>query len=480
MKKIFFTIVYSFLFATSTLASEFQLFTTVQQQKALSAQDDGIGSYISTSNQLKQIEVGDTIFGIENYKIIVNSRQVHSNGDVTLFGKIDDTNYRAIITRGENGTFARIHTEGGVYNIKMTANGEKLFTPEDNSLFSKIPIDDGGVIPIETIEQAQKKTSLNSIGQTNIRAAQLSTAQLTSSSDTSTTTIDIMVFWDLDFQNYRVNPLTSLNQLISLTNSDFVASNIYIRLNLVYGALKDFSLADYQTNKVMLNALHDNDSSYGFGDVNTLRAQYKADLVGYLRRTNILQGDNCGIAYQLGANGAMPNYYRSSAFFVVSEGDDINNSVSCGDEAFPHEVGHNLGSTHDRANYDNSPTIFPYSFGYGNTETNSDFGTIMSYTQKQTYLFSNPNIDCDLRSGVTNGTPPNIPCGITGYADNAKGFNAVRNDVAGFDTETSTGASSGGGCALASNSTGLDLTFYLLMIAAVLGLLRHRQKAATA
>ena len=44
-------------------------------------------------------------------------------------------------------------------------------------------------------------------------------------------------------------------------------------------------------------------------------------------------------------------------------------------------------------------------------------------------------------------------------------------------TSTSSG---GGGCALASNSTGLDLTFYLLMIAAVLGLLRRRQKTVTA
>ena len=467
MKKIFFTIVYSFLFATSALASEFQLFTTVQQQKALSAQDDGIGAYISTSNQLKQIKVGDTIFGIENYKIIVNSRQVHSNGDVTLFGKIDDTNYRAIITRGENGTFARIHTEGGVYNIEMTANGEKLFTPEDDSRFSKMPIDDGGVIPIETIEEAQKKTSLNSIGQTNTRAAQLSTAQLTSSSDTSTTTIDIMVFWDETFQTSTGgvnNAQTRLNQLISAANSDFSNSGIYIELRLVYSGFINANYIDsYDT---LLDKLS-NDSS-----VAELRKSYNADLVGLLVQQNIYD-TICGVAYKLGSNGQMPNYYRANAFFVVYE---QNNSQTCSNWALSHEIGHNLGSDHDRANSDNSPTIFPYSFGYGLSDTGDALGTIMSYVEnsKQSYRFSNAAISC-----TSDGTNY-IPCGITGYADNAKGFNAVRNDVAGFDTETSTSASSGGGCALASNSTELDLTFYLLMIAAVLGLLRHRQKAVTA
>lgn len=159
--------------------------------------------------------------------------------------------------------------------------------------------------------------------------------------------------------------------------------------------------------------------------------------MGYLRHTNSYVSQRvCGVAYKLGNNGVMPNSARSAAFFVVSQGSDLGTGINCGDATFSHEVGHNLGSDHDRSQ-PVTASIFPYSYGYGAYDTSTEFGTIMSYAPKETYLFSNPNIDCDLRSSATDGTPPNIPCGIIGYANNAKGFNAVRNEVAGFDTETS-------------------------------------------
>lgn len=440
MKKLF--LIYGFLFISNTYAVDFQLFTVDEQsnQKTLSAENNNIGTYISTSNELKNVQIGDTLIGLSEYKIVINARDISNNGDVTLFGQIKDTNYRAIITRGANGTFARIHTESGVYSIEMTVNGEKLFTPEHYKQFAPSLPDEGGVIPLETLENYQKKSQLNLIKkQLNISLTQsLTVQQNTDPSDTSITIIDIMVFWDLDFQNFRADPLTALNHLISLVNSDFLASAIYIRLNLVYGALKGSFVGDYQPNGIVLAALRNDDASYGFSDVSALREQHKADLVGYLRHTNsyVSQGV-CGTAYKLGANGVMPNSDRVSAFFVVSQGSDLGTDINCGDTTFSHEIGHNLGSTHDRANDNGKPTIFPYSYGYGNAETDGIFGTIMSYAQKKTYLFSNPNIDCDLRSSATDGIPPSIPCGKTGYADNATGFNAVRNAVAGFDTDTS-------------------------------------------
>lgn len=273
MKKLF--LIYGFLFVSHTYAVDFQLFTVDEQsnQKTLSAENNDIGTYISTSNKLKEAQVGDSIVVLSKYNIVINARDIHSNGDVTLFGKIKGTSYRTIITRGASGTFARIHTEDGVYRIEITENGEKLFTPKDHSIFTRSLPDHSGVIPLETLEEAQKKSQLNLIKkQLNISPTQSLTAQQnTDPSDTSITTIDIMVFWDLDFQNYRVNPLTALNQLVSLVNSDFLASAIHIRLNLVYGELKGSFAGDYQPNGIVLSALRDDNAFYGFSDVSELR-----------------------------------------------------------------------------------------------------------------------------------------------------------------------------------------------------------------
>src|SRR5690606_10215543 len=105
----------------------------------------------------------------------------------------------------------------------------------------------------------------------------------------------------------------------------------------------------------------------------------------------------------------------------TSDGIDIDTGFYCDDFTLAHELGHNMGSTHDRANTSISP-VFPYSYGYG---FSGEFGTVMSYINPAIAMFSNPNIDC-----------LGQPCGIAqpdpASADNARSINNTRFEVAAF------------------------------------------------
>lgn len=71
-----------------------------------------------------------------------------------------------------------------------------------------------------------------------------------------------------------------------------------------------------------------------------------------------------------------------------------------------HEMGHNLGCAHDRANADCSPA---YNYGYGYTWTGSDsntYSSIMSYGAGRVMYFSNPNVTF---MGAATGVPTSSP-----------------------------------------------------------------------
>ena len=105
---------------------------------------------------------------------------------------------------------------------------------------------------------------------------------------------------------------------------------------------------------------------------------------------------------------------------MVSDGD--NGGFYCSDYALAHELGHNMGSAHDRANA-SVPGISSYSYGYG---IEGSFGTIMSYFDPQVGMFSNPATTCS--------TSPFYACGIAAgdpnEANNALSLNNVASVVA--------------------------------------------------
>lgn len=437
------------------VAAEYKLFILGANGQSANPRDGNavLGTMIQTSPLLKQVLVGDVLtFNVSHtiYRIVVKKRTQHNNGDVSLIGRTNGTQNLSIITRGKSGSVAIIHTKDGTYRIKQSGSGERLITPDDMSSIIFSPIDEGGVVPDRSDAEIN---AMQQIVQQPGRLAQMPRV------GTATAIIDIMVFWDQAFeqaQGGESGARTKLNYLLVRANQAFSDSRIYIEINLVHSGKLD--QAGDINNRETLKAMQ-----VGMGVfkvVPALRDRYQADLVGFLRQYRYPEHGSCGIAFRLGARGVMPHSDRERAFFIADSGTSSNlfSSRTCYDRTFIHEIGHHLGSTHDRGNDvsvapDGSTRranpIFPYSYGHNNynnacfvsisnlsnivgnnpSQTCNTFGTIMSYDGRRhdIYKFSNPDITCDSTSS---------PCGVAGVgadaADNARGFNQIRFDVANF------------------------------------------------
>jgi peptidyl-Asp metalloendopeptidase len=203
--------------------------------------------------------------------------------------------------------------------------------------------------------------------------------------------IDVMVVYT-DNARFTNGGTDGINALINLavheTNMAYSRSDVWQRLMLVH--TEEISWFEDGDDFGYLSDLQGTADGVA-DDVHNLRDAYGADMVSLIYDN----GSYCGVAYIM---TTLSSTFESSAFSVVRD------SCATGYYSFAHELGHNMGSAHDRANAGSALT----SYSYGWRTADSSYRSVMAYAPgTRIPTFSNPVKDAPNGQALGTATDNN-------------------------------------------------------------------------
>ncbi|MET0807618.1 MAG: reprolysin-like metallopeptidase, partial [Pseudoxanthomonas sp.] len=372
----------------------------------------------------------------------------HPSGDWTWVGRSKGgaASDEVILTFGEKAAFGSI-SQPGKGPLKLTMSGGVSWLIETDP--AKIAgIDNPATRPRAPDFLIPPKVAAGAGASATGAGASMESAPAAALSITSegaqaaaTTTVDVLLGYTGGFaaaQGGQSQAVTRLYNMVEIGNQAYANSQVDARIRLVHAMQVNY--ADNTSNDSALEALTGfrapstrTTPDTAFAALRAAREQYGADLVSLVRQFNTPENDGCGIAWLLG--GGQSGIDNSDEYFgysVVSDGRDAGSdgkTYFCREETLAHELGHNMGSQHDRVSATVDGTlkygIYPYSFGYKTAAGAGNFYTVMAYGdagQTAFRTFSNPRIT--LCGGLA--------CGVDGQADNARSLTQTMPMVAAF------------------------------------------------
>ena len=348
-----------------------------------------------------------------NYPVVFDRKESHPNRDETWVGHVKSsagTDHRVLITVGKASTVGRFRTPAGNFLLR-TENGKQWLVDPVEAGHKGMQIDkEGRMAPGKPLSQHQGLSAERSLPEV-------------ASAQSSSPTIDIAVLYPPSMVS-RFGSVsgveTRINFLVAITNQSYIDSGIAAKLRLVH--TEQIYYPDRKNLDLALDALSASEIDPGSAsmDISTagvkaMRDRVGADLVSLVRPFNTAVDDGCGMAWMITGSD---DDAKQLGYSVVNDGPDAGGTeYYCSDYTFAHELGHNMGSVHDRENA-HSSGAYPYSYGFG---IEGVFGTIMSYIDPTVGKFSSPWILC-------NG----YVCGIANWADNARSINNRSTAIANF------------------------------------------------
>lgn len=340
------------------------------------------------------------LFPGATYTALLDNKAATHFGGYAWNGHLQGVAYSSVILVVDNGIMAgSIMFPGGMYTIRSAGNGIHAINQVDQSAFtSEAP-------PLIAAPSAATPTAATPAVDMNPNDGP---------------TIDVMVLYTQDVrqaQGGTAQTQAFIDQAIALTNQTYANSGINQRVNLVHTEEVSYTeTGDIDTDLTRLQGTND-----GYLDnIHAIRDSYSADLVSLLVQD--AGGNLCGIAYFM---ATVSTSFAPNAFSVVQS------DCAVGNLSFPHELGHNMGATHDWY-VDNNTQPYPYSHGYINTAER--WRTVMAYNNQ----CSDSGFNCQRLPYWSNpdmsygGAPMGVPEGNNQPADNHKVLNNTAATVAQF------------------------------------------------
>lgn len=369
----------------------------------------------------------------------------HDSGDWSWVGHLPgDPGAQTILTFGTQAVYGSI-AQAGKRSLRLTSrDGAAWLVETDPTKLAGIASE--GANPTKPDHLAVPKQLLSVNART--ASAERQASSVVAAALAAPVTIDVLVGYSGGIASRPGGSsaaLTRINNLVAVTNEAYANSQVNARVRLVHAMQVNYT--DTTTNESTLEQLTGYDVSEqevtppnaAFNALRAAREQYGADLVVLLRAFRDPEQDGCGIAWLIGGgkDAARVGEQDYFGYSVVGDGQDRNEddglNYFCRDESFAHELGHNMGSAHDRAEAmggdgalddPDDYGAFAYSFGYKTGTTAGNFYTIMAYGsegQQDYRVFSSPRITlCGGRA-----------CG-TANDDNARSLGNLASTIASF------------------------------------------------
>ena len=353
----------------------------------------------------------------DGYEFKIQSAKKLNHGSQVIRGLAASGARLAMVVSVDGHLQGSVHDGANTYRVVQEGQ-ELVWYRADPSLAR--PVDQGGhrlrkfdkaqrPIDFEVGIDAAKRTVQKSLTEETIHYPTFQSGEAT---------IDLLFYHEAGMEY----PEDTAALATEIANIAMIDSEIDIRFNIV--AQKPLQIDPALLQEEVLDQMFEREGP--FSEIETDRALNGADLVVALRENIPANDDACGIApvgVQFG------RAYRDAYVTVVQwlPADKAVGGEYCTATTTAHELGHLLGSSHERRLAEEDEVqAYPYSFGhYGN-----GFHTIMSYgDEPEKRVFSNPNITCqNLRCGLPEDDPES--------ADNARGFAQVRFMLAGYEGES--------------------------------------------
>ena len=364
----------------------------------------------------------------------------HPDGNWTWIGRVigGDQKQEAILTFGEKAVFGSIPQKTGA-PLNLQTRGGMLYAVATD--LSKVKNPNSRTDMMVPPAAAFHSTLLAAASK-----AQMSQSAAETKAASAATTVDIAIGYSAGLRAVYGSQSATVTRLVNLVD----VGNQAFNNSLINGALRivnavEVNYADNTANKTALGELTGVDENEvavpipaSLTPLRNARNEYGADLAVLVRKFQTPENDGCGIAWLNGSDGEPidPATDDDFGFAVISDGTDAGTDGStyfCAVETLVHEIGHLMGSAHDRDNSkkkDGSQLFgrYPYSFGMKTTAANGNFYTIMAYgdnNQNFYRTFSNPLV-------LKCGPAGNLACGVTDQTDNARSLNQTIPVVAQF------------------------------------------------